>query len=247
MGFEPHHPLPVENTVDEIVRGFGGRRVSEYVGESPNFDNADYIFLKKQVVMELKEIKKDFWNDEVIKEKHFEIVKSYLKLGKINLDMAFGRALWPRQYIQDLIRLFRPPISRILKKGNKQIRETKKYFGYKQTKGVLLFINDFFISLEPFYVNALACNLLQSNYSSIDCFVYITLNRYVELPNDDYARLLWAPAYSDRAPDELVNFIDDLGCHWFKYLENVIGPWDNWTKVQGHDNITGSKAIKHEL
>jgi hypothetical protein len=247
MVWEPHNPLPVEFTVDEIVKEFGGRRVTEYVGKSPNFDNADYIFPEQQVVIELKEIKKDFWNNEVIKQKNFNIAKSYLELGKINLDMIFGRALWPREYKSELVRLFRQPISRILKKCNKQIRETKKYFGYKNNRGAILFVNDFFTSLEPFYVIDLACNLLQTSYSSIDCFVYLTVNRYVELPNNDYANLLWAPIYSDRASNELFNFINDFGRHWFKYLERVIGPWDNKLETKDGDIIIGSKSIKHDI
>lgn len=84
-------------------------------------------------------------------------------------------------------------------------------------------VNDGFTSLEPHFVRALACSLLIDSYSSIDCFLYVTVNRYVEIDGSDVPRLLWMPSYNDQASDSLVRFIDDLGRSWFKFLESKIG------------------------
>jgi hypothetical protein len=114
------------------------------------------------------------------------------------------------------VRLFRPPVSRVLKKANRQIRETKEYLGRSSPTGVLLFVNDGFT----------------------------TLNRCVEIKGSDVPRLVWAPTYSDRGDDSLHQFINDLGRKWFKFLESKIGPFtiDNW-ETEDHDAILGSKAI----
>ena len=90
---------------------------------------------------------------------------------------------------------------------------------------MVVFANDGFTTLEPHFVRLLACDLLADSYSSIDCFLYITVNRYVEVPGSDVPRLLWMPFYSDRAPDALVQFVDDLGRKWYDFLETKIGPF----------------------
>ena len=82
-----------------------------------------------------------------------------------------------------------------------------------------------FSGLETHFVRALVSDLLTTSYSSIDCFLYITLNRYVEVAGSDIPRLLWMPSYSERAPDSLVLFVDDLGRKWFDFLESKIGPF----------------------
>ena len=91
--------------------------------------------------------------------------------------------------------------------------------------GILVFVNDGFTALEPHWVRSLACNLLSNSYSSIDCFLYLTVNRYVETPGSDVPWLLWMPTYSDRAPHSLVEFVDDLGRKWSDFLESKIGPF----------------------
>ena len=121
--------------------------------------------------------------------------------------------------------MFRPALSRILKKATRQIRATKEHFKITARTGILIFVNDGFTGLEPHFVRALVSDLLTTSYSSIDCFLYITLNRYVEVAGSDIPRLLWMPSYSERAPDSLVLFVDDLGRKWFDFLESKIGPF----------------------
>ncbi len=90
---------------------------------------------------------------------------------------------------------------------------------------MLIFVNDGFTGLEPHFVRAVACDLLAHSYSSIDCFLYMTINRYVEVAGSDVPRLLWMPSYSERADDSLAEFVDDLGRKWYDFLEAKIGPF----------------------
>ena len=63
------------------------------------------------------------------------------------------------------------------------------------------------------------------SYSSTDGFIYQT-NHYVELAENPYAVLLWAPLYDPKADDDLVDFVNDLGRNWRKFSEAKDGPYD---------------------
>jgi hypothetical protein len=63
------------------------------------------------------------------------------------------------------------------------------------------------------------------SYNSIDAFIYQT-NHYVELPDNPYANLLWAPMYSPKTGDALVGFVNDLGRRWRAYSQEIEGLYD---------------------
>ncbi len=86
---------------------------------------------------------------------------------------------------------------------------------------------DDFVSLEPNFIISIIAEILSHSYSSIDAFVYLTLDHYVEIKNNDYANLLWIPLYSGRESNDLPDFINKLGSEWFKFLETKIGAFDN--------------------
>jgi len=155
-----------------------------------------------------------------------------------------GSGTYPAWFYPEFVRIFRPPISRVLRKANRQLRETKEYFGRSGLSGALLLVNDGFTSLGPDLVRSLACNLLTTSYSSIDAFVYLTVNRYVEIQGSDVPRLVWAPTYGDHATDALHEFVNDLGRKWFTFFEAKVGPFtvDKW-ETDDPDAIRGSKAI----
>lgn len=241
----PHEPLPVEAILDQFVRSVGGQRVADVLSKSPDFDNADYLFEPPGVIAELKEVETEFGRAPAFK-KGFDTLMARLVTENPKWRPAIfgGSGTYPKWFHPEFVRLFRPPVSRILKKANRQIRETKIYLGKSSPTGVLFFVNDDFTTLGPDLVQALACNLLTSSYSSIDCFIYMTVNRYVEVAGSDVPRLVWAPTYSDRGDSSLHQFINDLGRKWFKFLESKIGPFtiDNW-ETEDPNAIRGSKAI----
>ena len=241
----PHEPVPVEATWDEFVQTVGGKRIAEIIPKSPNFDNADYLFESLGVVAELKEVQTEFGRAPAFRNGYDILMK---RLVAENPDwkpeLFGGNGEYPKWFYPEYLRLFRPPISRVLKKANRQIRETKEYLGKTSTTGVLLFVNDGFTTLGPDLVQALARDLLTSSYSSIDCFVYLTVNRYVGIKGSDVPRLVWAPTYRKMGVDSLQQFVDDLGRRWFRFLDGKIGPFttDDW-ETKDHEVIRGSKAI----
>ena len=241
----PHEPLAVEATWDKFVQAVGGQRISELLPKSPSFDNADYLFKPAGIVAELKEVKTEFAHNTAFRTGFDGLLKRLLAENQDWKPILLGGGEeYPKWFYPEFVRLFRPPISRLLKKANRQIRDTKKYLGKSSPKGVLLFVNDGFTTLGPDLVQALACNLLTNSYSSIDCFVYLTVNRYIEIKGSDVPRLVWAPTYGDPGDDSLHKFINDLGRKWFEFLEAMIGPFtiDDW-ETEDRGVIRGSKAI----
>lgn len=222
----PHDPIPVEETWREFVTTVGGQVVDELVPEPRTFQNADFLFPSSGVVAELKEIETEFHQSATFRTGFHSLLARVMKEDPSwRPALLGGSGKYPRWFTRELVRLFRPPISRILKKGNRQIRETKAHFNVSGNCGMLIMVNDGFTSLEPHFVRSLACSLLVDSYSSIDCFLYTTLNRYVEVEGSDIPRLVWFPSYSDRIPESLVSVVNDLGRSWFQFLERKIGPF----------------------
>jgi hypothetical protein len=82
-------------------------------------------------------------------------------------------------------------------------------------------------------------------FSSIHGFVYFTVNRYIELPNDDIAHHLWVPLYSETAHSDLVDFVDNLGVKWFDFLGEKIGGWESpLIQTDKRDILSGVRNIK---
>ena len=154
-----------------------------------------------------------------------------------------GDGKYPTWFQNEFIRLARPPISRIIKKANIQLRETKKYFNIKAPKGIFLFVNDGFTGLAPSIVNAIACNLLVHSYYSVDCFIYLNVNRYIEISGSNEPKLIWQPSYSVRENDDLVGFVDDLGQRWFDFLEQEIGQFTSRIETPSRAVVQNSRAI----
>ncbi|EPB4366175.1 MULTISPECIES: hypothetical protein [Enterobacteriaceae] len=240
----PHSPLPVEKTFHSFVRKYGGGVVSDILPGNPSFENADYSFKNNNIIGELKEIETEFLNQENAKIKFTEMMERLLnERPNWKPSLMGGENDYPDWFKIEFIRLARPSITRILKKANKQIKETKKYFHVPNANGVLFFVNDGFTGISPFLVQALACDALTHSYSSIDCFLYITLNRYVELDGSNEPQLIWAPSYSDRADNSFVEFIDDLGRNWFNFLEEKIGGFTSRHEESDRSILLNSKAI----
>ena len=200
--------------------------VEDLLPEPRSFENADFLFPSVSIVAELKEVETEFDRAPAFDEGFSNLLQRVVDEDPSWRPLLLGGSgKYPEWFASEFIRLFRPALSRILKKANRQIRATKEHFKITARTGILIFVNDGFTGLEPHFVRALVSDLLTTSYSSIDCFLYITLNRYVEVAGSDIPRLLWMPSYSERAPDSLVLFVDDLGRKWFDFLESKIGPF----------------------
>lgn len=225
-----------EPTLNQFVESIGGQRLDK---RHPNltFPNADYIFDKDKVIIELKILETEFGKTDQFREK-LRIVnaRQIKKHGKTPLSLDPKVAL---DYIKEFVELFRAPIARIIKKANSQLRETKVQLGYDDYEGVLLLVNDGFRELPPRPMMATMARILNGAYTSVSAAIYLT-NHFVIAPGDEYGRIMWVPMYSDTASDKLSPFINDLGRQWFDYCKSR-GLLDD--HVEGPDvPLTGYRA-----
>ena len=240
--FEPHNFLPIEATIDEFVIDSGGKLVSELVGGTPPFQNADYIFETQEILVELKVFSTD-WPQQFAFGQQMSDLWLRHEIA-VNLCSAHleGRLPMPREVRRDFLRLLRKPVKRILEKANRQLRETRVNLKLEQYLGLLFMVTDGLPTVAPEYLRALVSNILLHDYSEIKCFVMLTINEYVGHPGDDYARLLWVPTYHPSATDNLSEKVNVLGKKWFEFLGEKIGGWD--TRSSGSEaSIAGARFI----
>lgn len=243
----PHDPIPVEATWREFVRGINGTVLDDVLPQPRNFENADFAFPDSGVIAELKEIETEFSSSAAFRSGFDGLMQKLISENpNWRPSLLGGNGEYPKWFRSEFIRLFRAPLARILKKANRQIRDTKAHFKITNATGVLLLVNDGFTAIGPEPIRALTSQLLLHSYSSIDCCIYLTVNRYVEIRGSDEPKLLWVTTYSDRAEDSLVTFVDEIGRQWFNYLGAKIGPFTSRKEVPQSDAeilLQGAKSI----
>lgn len=126
--WKPHDPIPVEPTFDVFIENIGGKKVSSILPKSPDFENADYLFDTIGVVAELKELQTELDKSDYYKN-HFDILIKKLITNHPEWRplLLGGDGKYPSWFYYEYLRIFRPPIARIIKKANRQIRETKRF------------------------------------------------------------------------------------------------------------------------
>jgi hypothetical protein len=180
--------------------------------------NADYLFRQSEIIGEHKILETDFAQTP---ETLAKVDGAFAKFP----DADFTNDRDP--LFRELFSILRVPICRIIKKANKQIKETKLLLKLTNHRGIVFLVNDEFRSAPPSIVIGIIRSILQEKerYRSVDGVVYLT-NHYVEVSENDLANLLWVPIYKGYPSDALVNFVDDLGSRWSSYMEATIGPFD---------------------
>ncbi len=221
MADEPHW--------QDFVGQVGGELIAPLITKQ-KVQNADFLFRSDRVVIELKVLETEFMNTPSVNDK---------------LEGAFERNPGgdPNDFTaplgRELLKILRAPLQRIIKKANRQIRETKQELGLVGWRGIIVMVNDGFRALPPDLVMRLCSDILAGeSYRSADAFIYQT-NHYIEIPSNPNALLLWAPLYAEKAGDDLVEFVNDLGRRWRRYAEEVDGPFDH---NEEHESLDLSRS-----
>ena len=231
-----------ESTIDSFIERFGGERIDK-AHSNLEILNADYIFHKQKIIIELKTLENEVSNTDQFREKmKVAYRKIYSRSGKgpLSLDDEITK-----YYFKVFLDLFRPPLARIVKKANNQIRSTKENLGYADYRGIILIVNDNLKELPPLLMMATLGRILNGSCSSIRAMIYLT-NHYVVMPGDEYGRILWAPLYADAEGDNLVDFVNELCSRWFTYCEGLGMPVD-YRQVGRDISLDGSRAAGSEF
>jgi len=218
-----------EKEFNAFVRSFGGTLVSDLVGKSPEFSNADYIFDKHRVVAELKCLDEDKLTDPHFMEKASKLYQEAYRKGATRLVVCgtcrVSSADFTPEYQERLMQLYEEPVRRAVKKANRQIRETKQYFGKDNYDGVLFLINENNLELSPIHLVQLIRRILSRGlYSSISYEILITPDFQATHPSHGGEYMTWAALpSSNQISVAFQQFEAALRESWIKHQEKKHG------------------------
>ena len=216
-------PEILEKEFDVFFSNLGYDRVTNIIGSSPPFKNADYINQQKQTIIELKILDKDFFRDGGIIDRFNATV-----VVPQNID-ASGYGVYkfslPPENRENRIDTFEEPLRRILKKANRQLKETKNYFFEGQGDGIVLLAINRFVSLHPMIIANLISELLKQEFSSISNFILCTPTTSFFF--DDTQR--YEPICLTRQHSECTHKVNSVS-------ENLIQNWYEFNHAGGHSN-----------
>jgi hypothetical protein len=194
---------------NDFVPKSGGKLVAPLI-KRKGVRNADFMFSNARVIAELKILETEFAHTDRMRKRIDALASKYPGVSADDETKPLRR---------ELINMLRKPLQRIVNSANRQIKETKKELSLSTWRGVLICVNDGFRKVPPAVARGLLGHILSgTSYTNTDAVIYIT-NHFVELPDNPYANLLWAPMYAKTAGDDLVEFVNDLGRKWRAYCE----------------------------
>ena len=166
-------PKQTEQELDKFFKQIGYTRVSEDVGNSPLFKNADYVNKHNRTIVELKVLAKEhFQEGEIISSLRAIIVQPQL----ID-EQGYGQYSFkiPEPNRKGKLDSFEEPLRNILKKANKQLRDTKNfYFGDDSASGYVVLAQTGLTSLSPEVTASLVVQILDNEFSSINGVIICT-------------------------------------------------------------------------
>lgn len=219
--------IPVEEAFNEFVVRVGGKLVQELMPRTqPLPRNADYFFPQDCVVAELKCLEKDLFQDDKYKRKLSKLYEKWVLRGLIRpLDSQDDKISLPEECGQEMLRLARRTVEDRVRSADRQISETKLFLNVPQAKGLLLLANDGNYSFESANIMYLTGQILMARgeRSSIDGFVYLTVNMPATIPESERSWMVWTPAYKAPLNEGLAQFVDKLGAQWASFYASKLG------------------------
>lgn len=220
--------IDVESELTTAIAPMGGVHVSTLVGASPAFENADFIFQDQKVIAELKCLDVDKIIDEVNIEKASQIYLNELNQGKAPA-LVFGTVHlttkgFSDECVRKIIKIYRDPIERFVKKANNQIKETAIHFDLVDFKGLLIVANNNHSALDPWHGWYILNEIFKQNiYSGINGAVYFSANQEVIDPKSGRPLNFWAEFRRSHIPSLDPGFLQTLRKAWHQHFTQLMG------------------------
>lgn len=247
---QPPPDMDVEETFNEFVEDFGGELVSKlFEGNGKRPNNADYFLRNRSVVAELKCLEKNYFNDRKVGEKLDVMMNRWAKEGLLRPEHIKGGRFQtddlPKQCAFEVFKVFSAPTKEAVEKANKQIKETKKYFGVPDAKGLLILANDGNYSINPQLMMQILGNLLKSRYRGIDSFIFFTPNMRAYAPDIDRQFNVWISGRSRPSSNAVESeFLHEIQQGWVSFLERKTGETVTQFHIEDHDMVDDIKLVK---
>ena len=225
--------MDIEQIFGQVVKEVGGQIVSDLVGSSPAFNNADYIFPQYKVVAELKCLEKDKSNDPHMAHKLVNLWTSWtarnLVKGPPPLIMRSDNL--PDICKQEMMKAVRQSIHKRIIKANRQLKETKEALGIRDYRNLLIISNSGNFALSPPALVHILFTALRHNFSELNNFLVFTSTLAVKMGSQGLSHL-WLPCHIDETDIIEQSFYNELGQAWFRKLKTSFP-----LKVSGDQNL----------
>jgi hypothetical protein len=247
---QPPPDMDVEDSFNKFVEDFGGELISKiFAGKGKRPNNADYFFRNRTIVAELKCLKKNYYNDQQVGDKLNLMINRWIKEGLLRTEHIKGGRFQtgdlPRQCAIEALQVFSVPTKQAVKKANKQIKETKKYFEIPDAKGLLILANDGNYSINPKFMIQILEKLLPNKYTSIDSFIFFTPNMRVYTPQIDQQLNVWVSGRCRPSSNEVEpKYLQEIQQGWISFLEKRTGEIVTQFVYENHKMIDDLKLVK---
>lgn len=209
--------IQTEQEFDSFFDSLGFKRVSDDAGMSPSFQNADYVHKENKIIIELK----------VLEKEHFEeggvigSINAFI-LQPVSIDeqrTGQYKLSLPKQNREGKHDNIKEPLKRTLKKANKQLRETKRFYSnIGHFSGYVIFAQTGLSSLSPEITGQVLRKSMFKNYSEIDGAIictphFQTKNPFTLETNPECVSI--TKNWSQKHYDECFNLAEA----WIRYFE----------------------------
>ena len=220
------HIGDIEAKFNKVVCQIGGDLVqNRLLSKSPGFENADYVFDKENVIAELKVLRKNPSLESELQKKIQAKFNKWMDQGKL---VFYGQVRMesnnlPEEMQWELLRIYSEPVRRVIKKANKQIRETKNQLKMPNAQGLVIIVNDGNYTLQPEHFGFAAHQSLTTDYSSIHGVSLVTVNMEAKKAGVPTSLRIWMD-YVRNGTDEIdPAFLLRLRTAWTQHYSSLAG------------------------
>ena len=236
----------VEKLFNQFVVEVGGELGSNLITNTNNQPNADYIFKNPDVIVELKCFQKDLFSFKDDSERMNFLFKKWDSQGIFDNPKKVKRMLiskkLPKECALDLYKAARNSVDSVIRKANKQIRETKHFLNMPNAKAFLLLCNDGHYYLPHLQFMSLIGDIVFNKYKDIDGFAYFTINVASSLPDKEGDQHVWFPIFKQE--DEVLSgFSEKIR---LTFLTEFMPKYAGWSKEitdSTGNELEGFKAV----
>ena len=213
-------PEKIEKEFDTLMESINYERVDDYINKSPDFSNADYINVNKKIVAELKVIDKDFFKKEGVDLQ--AIVPIPIDVKPNGQGFYEFKVLKPNENIR--LDTLEEPLRRIIKKANKQLRETNEKLLNSEGVGFLILAINMNTVIDPRIIQQLVLKFLKKEFKSIMGVIFCTPKVGPVLENGFFQPFVL------HCQDARLSKKDE------KELMFLVNSWGNFIDNDGHEN-----------
>jgi hypothetical protein len=193
---------------------------------SPGFQNADYFFNNRNIIMELKCLEEERY---FVLHETFQRLLDKKEIPLFQKGMTVGEVLkgHPKEAVikDDILNRISASLEGALEKANRQIRETKKNFNLTDAEGVALLINIDNTILEPQIAVQQIHRLIlkkgidrEYRYEELSMIIYVSHVHYQAEPGGRAMMPFFVTIRKDDLSELEKTFLEEFKNKWSEFM-----------------------------